>query len=134
MMEFYSEVIIMDTYSQFPKTGSPSDRMETISLTLAGAALLSCLLPYISLPCGALAVIFATLSRSGQMRYGAKAQAGLVMGITALTITIVLYVTVFILIYFVYGSVDAFMDAYSRMSGTDYREMMEQLMPSTQFQ
>lgn len=133
-MEFYSEVIIMDTYSQFPKTGSPSDRMETISLTLAGAALLSCLLPYISLPCGALAVIFATLSRSGQMRYGAKAQAGLVMGITALTITIVLYVTVFILIYFVYGSVDAFMDAYSRMSGTDYREMMEQLMPSTQFQ
>ncbi len=124
----------MDTYSQFPKTGSPSDRMETISLTLAGAALLSCLLPYISLPCGALAVIFATLSRSGQMRYGAKAQAGLVMGITALTITIVLYVTVFILIYFVYGSVDAFMDAYSRMSGTDYREMMEQLMPSTQFQ
>lgn len=124
----------MNTYSQVHNTNGHSEPMETASLTLAGIALISCFFPYLSLPCGALAIIFATLSRGGQMQYGTKAQAGLIIGITALIITFVLYAFTFAFIYFVYGSVDAFMDAYSKMSGMNYQELMEQFMPSTQFQ
>lgn len=52
----------------------------------------------------------------------------------ALIIAFVMYAFTFAFIYFVYGSVDAFMDAYSKMSGMNYQELMEQFMPSTQFQ
>lgn len=124
----------MNTYSQSHNTNRHSESMEAASMTLAVISLISCFFPYLSLPCGALAIIFATLSRGGQMQYGAKAQAGLIVGITALTITFVLYAATFAFIYIVYGSVDAFMDAYSKMSGMDYQDFIQQLMPSTQFQ
>lgn len=123
----------MNTYTQFTGTAGRSDPMETASLTLAVVAMISCFFPYISLPCGAVAIIFATLSRGGQMQYGTKALTGMILGITALSVTIVLYTAVFAFIYTEYGSIEAFMKAYSEMTGVDYNDLMQQIMPSTQF-
>ena len=62
----------MDMYgsSYQPNPNQPyrsrrSARMEAASLILGSIALLSCTCLYLAVPCGALAVIFATLSRGG---------------------------------------------------------------------
>lgn len=123
----------MNTYTQFPNTAEAVNPMETASMTLALIALVSCLFPYISLPCGALSIILATLSRGGQMQYGTKALAGIIIGTVALSATILLYTTTFIFIFAEYGSIEAFLKEYAKLSGMDYNDLMQQIMPSTQF-
>ena len=61
-----------------PVSGNHSDRMEIAAMTLGIISIVSCTCLYLAIPCGALAIILASLSRGGQMRYGAKAQAGLI--------------------------------------------------------
>lgn len=113
-------------------SGRPSEHMEIASLTLSIIAMVSCTCLYLSIPCGALAIIFASLSRGGQMRYGTKAQIGMILGILALVFTTVLYAASFAAVLYQYGSIDEFLKAYSDMSGLDYNELMQELMPSTQ--
>lgn len=72
-----------------PYRSNHSERMAIISMTLGMIALISCTCLYLSIPCGALAIIFATLSRGGQMRYSGKAQMGLILGAAALILTVV---------------------------------------------
>ena len=80
--------------------------MEAASLILGSIALLSCTCLYLAVPCGALAVIFATLSRGGMMSYTSKAQIGMILGIIALIATIVLYASVLGYAIHQYGSID----------------------------
>lgn len=56
-----------------PVSGNHSDRMEIAAMTLGIISIVSCTCLYLAIPCGALAIILASLSRGGQMRYGAKA-------------------------------------------------------------
>lgn len=99
-----------------------------LPLILGSIALLSCTCLYLAVPCGALAVIFATLSRGGMMSYTSKAQIGMILGIIALIATIVLYASVLGYAIHQYGSIDGFLKAYSDMQGMDYNELMKQFM------
>lgn len=121
------------TYGQ-PNPGNRSEAMEIASLTLGIIALVSCTCLYLSIPCGALAIIFSSLSRGGQMCYGSKAQVGMILGILALVFTITLYAVSFAAALYQYGSIEGILKAYSDLSGMDYNEMMQELMPSTQIQ
>ena len=111
-----------------PYRSRRSARMEAASLILGSIALLSCTCLYLAVPCGALAVIFATLSRGGMMSYTSKAQIGMILGIIALIATIVLYASVLGYAIHQYGSIDGFLKAYSDMQGMDYNELMKQFM------
>ncbi len=106
-----------------PYRSRRSARMEAASLILGSIALLSCTCLYLAVPCGALAVIFATLSRGGMMSYTSKAQIGMILGIMALVAAIGLYASVL-----GYASIDGFLKAYSDMQGMDYNELMKQFM------
>lgn len=119
---------IYTTYQQ-PRPQKGSERMEIASMTLGILAVSSCLCLYLSIPCGALAVILATLSRGGQMQYGPKAQAGLILGIIGLSFTLLIYGSSFALAFHEYGSIEGILKAYSEMSGMDYEELMQQLYP-----
>lgn len=119
---------IYTTY-QTPQMNRGSERMEIASLTLGIIAVSSCLCLYLSIPCGALAVILANLSRGGQMQYGSKAQVGLILGIIGLAFTIVIYGSSFAIALHEYGSIEGILKAYSEMSGMDYEELMQQLYP-----
>lgn len=125
----------MDMYgsSYQPNPNQPyrsrrSARMEAASLILGSIALLSCTCLYLAVPCGALAVIFATLSRGGMMSYTSKAQIGMILGIMALVAAIGLYASVLEYAIHQYGSIDGFLKAYSDMQGMDYNELMKQFM------
>lgn len=106
-----------------------SERMEVTAMTLGLIAILSCTCLYISIPCGALAIILASLSRGGGMTYGARAQLGLIFGIIGVTATVVLYGISFAAALYQYGSIEGIMKAYSDLAGMDYNELMQQLMP-----
>ena len=119
----------MDMYgsSYQPNPNQPyrsrrSARMEAASLILGSIALLSCTCLYLAVPCGALAVIFATLSRGGMMSYTSKAQIGMILGIIGLYASVLGYAI------HQYGSIDGFLKAYSDMQGMDYNELMKQFM------
>lgn len=73
-----------------PVSGNHSDRMEIAAMTLGIISIVSCTCLYLAIPCGALAIILASLSRGGQMRYGAKAQVGLILGIIGIVLTAVI--------------------------------------------
>ena len=106
-----------------------SDRMEATAMTLGLIAILSCTCLYISIPCGALAIIFASLSRGGGMTYGARAQLGLILGIVAVVATFFLYSVSLAIALQEYGSFEGILKASADMAGMDYNEMMQQLMP-----
>lgn len=107
-----------------------SQPMEYASLILGIVALVCCTCLYLSLPCGAVAIILATLSRGGGMTYGSKAQAGLILGIFALSFTILLYGVSFAALLYQYGSIEGILEAYSEMAGMDYDQLLQELYPS----
>lgn len=111
-----------------PYRSHRSSRMEAASLILGVIAVLSCTCLYLAIPCGALAIIFATLSRGGMMSYTSKAQIGMILGIVALVATGILYASVLGYILHQYGSMEGFLKAYSDMQGMDYNELMQQFM------
>lgn len=110
-----------------PYRSNHSERMAITSMTLGMIALISCTCLYLSIPCGALAIIFATLSRGGQMRYSGKAQIGLIFGAAAIILTIIVYAASFGLALAQYGSIDGILKAYSDMVGIDYNDLIQQL-------
>ncbi len=110
-----------------PYRSNHSERMAIASMTLGTIALIGCTCLYLSIPCGALAIIFATLSRGGQMRYSGKAQMGLILGASAIILTVLVYAGSFALMLMQYGSIDGILKAYSDMSGLDYNDLIRQL-------
>ena len=106
-----------------------SERMELASLALGIIAIASCACLYISIPCGALAVILANLSRGGRMQYSSRAQVAMILGIIALVLTIAIYGISIIWAFHHYGSLEGIIRAYSDMMDMNYEELMEQLYP-----
>lgn len=67
------------------------------------------------------AIILASLSRGGQIRYGAKAQVGIIgIVLTAVIISIYLFML------YEYGSIEGIFKAYSDMTGIDYNQLLQQ--------
>ena len=126
-MDMYEQSYQSDQNHPYP--GKRSAGMETASLVLGVLAILSCTCLYVSIPCGALAIIFASLSRGGMMSYTSRAQLGMIFGILALVLTITIYTLTFLLMLHQYGSIEGILKAYSDLQGMDYNELMQELMP-----
>ena len=65
----------------------PINYFEVASWAFAVAALFSCLFFYISYICAALAIVFALLSRGGQMQFSKKSKSAMFLGIFAIIFT-----------------------------------------------
>lgn len=106
-----------------------SPGMELASLFLGAVAIMSCTCLYLSLPCGALAVILGVLSRGGQMQYGPRAQTGITLGCIALLTTLLIYGIAIAVLLQRYGSIEGILQASSELAGMDYEELMRELYP-----
>ncbi len=89
-----------------------SSGFATASLVLGIVGLATGCCVYTSIICGALAVIFALLSRNERM--DAKAQVGLGLGIAGIVIGILIVVAAFAVVIAEYGSFENYMDTFMK--------------------
>ena len=80
--------------SDFLYYNSSVRKMESAALILGIISVVTCLILYISIPCGALAIMFAFLSRGGNYKMSEKAIAGLWVGIAGIILTFITLVMI----------------------------------------
>ena len=124
-------------YEQKPNN-TRSVAMEITSLILGILALTTCSCLYTSLIFGSLAIIFALLSRGGELTMTARSKTGFWLGIASL-ILFVGIIGLCIVVVMSYGGIEEFMTAYDalcqqmygmsfeEMYGMDYHELLEPL-------
>ena len=100
-----------------------SQGMEAASLVLGIISISTCTCLYTGIICGALAVMFALLSRGGQLRLSPRANVGLWLGIAGIVATGALYVFAYVFAISQYGSLENLLRAYCDMYGIDFEAM-----------
>lgn len=116
-------------YYQQNSSFTPEKRsraMETASLILGAISIATSCCIYAALFCGALSIMFALLSRGGEMKLSQRAKIGLILGIAGIGTTILLYAYSFIVLLGQYGSLENLLDAMASFSGFDSYEQMRQ--------
>lgn len=98
----------------------PANTFETAAWILAIASILSCLTFYGAYIFGALAILFALLSRGGQMMLSQKSKRSLLLGITAIVLTTVIFVAAFYIMLEEFGSIEGIVREYCRLTGYDF--------------
>jgi hypothetical protein len=105
-------------YNQYEDKRSNNFATASMILGIAGLATGCCV--YTSIICGALAVIFALLSRGGERTMSSRAKAGLGLGIAGIVCGILMIVAAFVVVIVQYGSFENYMN--------HYMELYEQLL------
>lgn len=109
--------------------------MATASVVFGILALLSCLIIYVSVPCGAMAVIFAILSRTDRPM-PQKSKVGLICGICGMISTVIITISSF---YYVLSdsTMRTFLEQYYQMYTGDFdfdlEEELGDLIPFLDF-
>lgn len=108
----------------FPRNNFPSyqptNKLEMTSLILGFCSVAICNCIYLSFPFGALAIIFALLSRGKKMELGSKAKIGLILGIAGLVITTAFYIYAFYIGIQEAGSFENLLRESCEMLGYDF--------------
>jgi len=95
---------------------------EAASIFLAIGALISCVFFYGAYVMGALAILFALLSRGGQMKMSSKAKLGLVLGVVAIILSTVLTIGSVYIAVQEFGSIENALREYCNMYGLDFEQ------------
>ncbi len=98
-----------------------SKAFSTASLVMGILSFVCSCCIYAALPFGALAVIFALLSRGGEMRLDSMGKAGLGLGIGGIVVTILMFVCMFIYTANFYGGIDELLQ-YSNELAEQYMQ------------
>ena len=96
-------------------------------------AIFSCLSIYGPFVLGSLAILFALLSRGGQMTMSKKARQGLLLGTAGMILTIVIFVAAWQFALKEYGSIEGIVRAFCDMYGYDFEELYGELFSQYEF-
>ncbi len=108
--------------------GSPLAR---VSFLLGILSLMSCMVIYIAVPLGALAVIFALLSRTDSPK-SKKCRASIICGICGMVLTTVITWTAFYKVFTdpeMFGAIEYYMQMYTGDSDLDLRKELGSRLP-----
>lgn len=92
-----------------------SQAMTTAAIILSVIAISTICCFYLSFICGALAMTFALLSKGGELTMSQNAKTALYIGAAAMVLTVVLTILSFVTVILRYGSLDAFLKAYTEL-------------------
>jgi hypothetical protein len=93
-----------------------SSGLATASIVMGIIAIATSCCIYSAIVAGALSIIFALLSRGGELTMDSKGKIGLTLGIIGLVLTIIVYVAVFTYMIQYYGSFDKMLDYSNKFS------------------
>ena len=105
-------------YSQ-PK----SNKMAVMAMIFGIISIASCWLFYISIPMGAMAAIFASLSRNESYSYSKKARTGMILGLVGIIASIIVTCIISIIILHFFGTFEEFLRAYCEFAGLDFEAL-----------
>ena len=111
-------------YSGSPYSSKRSGGLAVASLVMGILSLTASCCIYAAIPFGALAIIFALLSRGGERNLDTKGITGLTLGIMGLIATIVIFTFMFIYSVNYYGGLDKFLE-YSNDLANQYLQMYQ---------
>lgn len=111
-------------YSGSPYNSKRSGGLAVASLVMGILSLTASCCIYAAIPFGALAIIFALLSRGGERNLDTKGITGLTLGIMGLIATIVIFTFMFIYSVNYYGGLDKFLE-YSNDLANQYLQMYQ---------
>jgi hypothetical protein len=109
---------------QQPWHDKRSASMTTAAMVLGVISLVTCTCLYVSVICGGLAIMFALLSKGGELTMSRNAKIALGFGIAGLAATAVLYTISFTAIIRDYGSLEAYLRAYLQDCGMSLEDIM----------
>lgn len=89
-----------------------SSGFAVASIVFGIIAILTFCCIYTALPCSALSIIFALLSRGGERTFSNNAKIGLILGIIGLSFCVLLYMSAILWILLTPGGYDAFLMEY----------------------
>lgn len=116
-------------YTPTPYQNKRSEGMAMASVILAITSLLTSCCIYIALPCGAVGMILALLSRGGHMDMSSKAKVGLTLSSVGIILTIlIITVSVIIVVYTYPDGLDGLMKEYMNLYNADSMEELYQIM------
>lgn len=102
-----------------------SQNMETASLFLGIIAISTICCVYSTLICGALGIVFALLSRGGEMTFSPRAKTGLILSSIGLGIVAIMLIYTLVIANVYYGGVENMLrDTYHSM-GLDYDALFD---------
>ncbi len=102
---------------------------EMAAWALGVASIMSTLTFYGAYVLGALAIIFALLSRGGRMTMSRKAKRGVIFGIAGMLLTTVIFIAAFSFAIEEYGSIEGILREFCNMYGYDFEEMFGEILP-----
>ena len=108
-------------YQNIPSISPNSKRstaMMTASIIFSTIAISMVCCIYISFVCGALGILFALLSKGGEMTMASASKVALVMSVSAMVLTVLLTGAAFWITIQQYGSFDSFYKAYQETINT----------------
>ena len=102
-------------YSQ-PK----SNKMATMAMIFGIISIASCYVFYISIPLGAMAAIFASLSRNQSYNYTTKARTGMMLGLIGIVVSAIITSFILTILLREFGSIEGIIREYCRIMGLDF--------------
>lgn len=112
----YHDRLQEQQYMGGPQQGDRRSRpMTTAAVILSTISISTVCCIYLSLICGVLGIIFALLSKGGELTMSQNAKTALWISIFAIVLTISLVAVSFLTVIIQYGSVEAFWKAYMEM-------------------
>ena len=99
-----------------------SNFFEKASMVLGIGAIISCVFFYGAYIMGAMAILFALLSRGGQMKMSSKARIGLILGISAIILTTAITIGAVYIVLEEFGSFENILRNYCDMYGLDFEQ------------
>ncbi|MCI5492938.1 MAG: hypothetical protein MR425_02275 [Lachnospiraceae bacterium] len=118
-MDYQPENQTQTTHTYYGEKRSQGMAIAAIVMGIISIATSCCI--YAAIVTGALAIIFALLSRGGEMKMDTKGKTGLILGILGLVITIALYGFTFVYMIHSLGSLDKLME-YSNQITEQYMQ------------
>lgn len=110
-----------------PPVNKRCEAMEIAALVLAIISVVSCTCIYVSVICASLSMMFALLSKGGATSMSSRSVASFIISLCAMILTIVMFVSSYIILYSEHGSMKNIINSYSEYTGFDYDDLMKEI-------